>query len=265
MADNVAFADGLPTGVNGLLGLAYPFLTSTFINTTSALENPQLNIALYSPVVNSMVVEGSLDAPEFSLAINRDTAGSGFGGILDFGGVPALSDPRVNASATVETVNIEKLARKPLNLPVYQFYAIDVSCISTSEGEVANSSGRFILDSGTTLNYVQPSLAQMINAAFEPAAVFSEEASLYLVDCNTTAADIEISIGGTAFPINPSDLKLADPGLPDGVCISGFQSTGQLVGSNPQILGDVFLKNVLATFNLENETVSLSSRPYYQS
>ena len=59
---------------------------------------------------------------------------------------------------------------------------------------------------------------------------------------------------------NPYDLLLPDG---DGTCISGIQDCG----FGPFILGDVFLKNVLAVFDLTpNEyDMHFSPRVYYES
>jgi hypothetical protein len=148
--------------------------------------------------------------------------------------------------------------------PTYGYDAINVSCVSSSAGPVANSSGSFVLDSGATLCTVAPSLAAAINALFEPESVFYEDVGFYLTYCNATTPDIEVTIGGTPFLINPSNLVVSIPSLPTGLCYSGFQPNSRLVGSvKPQIFGDVFLNNILAMFNLETESVGLSSKPCY--
>jgi hypothetical protein len=173
---------------------------------------------------------------------------------------------RVNASTISATIPIVKTSSRQLLTPIYGYYAINVSCISSSAGPVANSSGTFVLDNGTTLNRVAPSLAAAINAVLEPDSVVYEDMGFYLTYCNAISPDIEITIGETPCLINPSDLVLSDPGLLTGLCYSGFQPNSWRVGSvKPQILGDVFLNNVLSMFNLDSASVSLSSRPYHPS
>ena len=48
------------------------------------------------------------------------------------------------------------------------------------------------------------------------------------------------------------------------MCLSGVQDGGEL-GSGSFILGDVFLKNVLAVFDVGEVEMAFSSRVYYES
>ena len=95
------------------------------------------------------------------------------------------------------------------------------------------------------MNYFPTSVANAINKAFSPAATYSDEDGAYIVSCTATAPTLAITIGGTAFTINPLDMIL-DAG--DGVCITGIDDGG---GSGSLfILGDTFQKNVVSIFDV---------------
>jgi hypothetical protein len=66
---------------------------------------------------------------------------------------------------------------------------------------------------------------------------------------------------GRDLPINPFDL-ISDEG--DDICVSGIQNAGDLP-SAPSILGDVFLRNVLAPFDRSEWEMHFSEQEYYES
>ena len=71
-----------------------------------------------------------------------------------------------------------------------------------------------------------------------------------------------MKIGGTVFWHNSNDMvKLYD--YEGTMCIMGVQDSGRLGGVN--ILGDVFLNNVLAVFDLGVGAVRFAGRRGYQS
>ena len=84
------------------------------------------------------------------------------------------------------------------------------------------------------------------NALFDPPAYGYAETGLFFVNCTATPPPFAVVIAGETFMHNPLDLVM-NAGEPD-VCISGIQDAGDLP-STPSILGDVFLRNVLAEFD----------------
>jgi len=130
---------------------------------------------------------------------------------------------------------------------------------------VASSGGtsvEYIVDSGTTLNYFPTSVANAINAAFVPAAKFSNADGAYVVSCTAKAPTFSISIGGVLFPTNPLDMIL-DAG--DGTCITGINDGGSSLTADVFILGDTFQKNVVSLFNIGAGTMEFAGREFYAS
>lgn len=120
----------------------------------------------------------------------------------------------------------------------------------------------YILDSGTTLNFIPHNLAQRYNSMFKPPAAIDSYSGFYVVPCNAVAPPLGVRIGGTTFWHNPKDLvKQFDSS--GQYCVSGIQSSNSLGG--PNILGDVFLNNVLAIFDLGAKRLSFAARPNYPS
>ena len=71
-----------------------------------------------------------------------------------------------------------------------------------------------------------------------------------------------MQINGTAFYINPSDLLL-DSGYTDEagqeLCVTGVQDGGE----GPFILGDVFLQNVVAVFDVGASEMRFAAHETY--
>lgn len=120
----------------------------------------------------------------------------------------------------------------------------------------------YILDSGTTLSFIPHNLAQRYNSMFDPPAAIDSYSGFYVIPCNAAVPFLGVKIGGTTFWHNPKDLvKQFDPS--GRSCVSGIQSANTLGG--PNILGDVFLNNVLAVFDLGEKQLSFAARTDYES
>ena len=103
-------------------------------------------------------------------------------------------------------------------------------------------------------------LADAINAAFRPPAVYAYRLGAYVTACDAVAPQLAVRVGGASMPINPRDLVFRDFVDPiSGMCMTGVASGG--IG--PFILGSVFLQNVLTVFDVGNAEMRFLSRPYY--
>lgn len=90
-------------------------------------------------------------------------------------------------------------------------------------------------------------LAESIAMAFEPRAVYLYQWGMYFAPCDAIPPSFAITIGGVEFWINPADMiyrDLVDPLT--GYCAIAVASGGQ----GPYILGDAFLQNVVAVFDV---------------
>ncbi|KAF4622704.1 hypothetical protein G7Y89_g14323 [Cudoniella acicularis] len=233
---------------SGLMGLAYPALTSAYKGSTQEV---------YNPIFTTMYSKGLIANDYFSLLIEHDTSGPS--GYLAFGGVP---DVAFTQNFTSTPIIITTITGYPDN---YDFYTININSVEINGVAAASSGGsavEYIVDSGTTLNYVPTSVATKINAAFSPAGTYSSSEGVYVVSCTATPPAISINIAGTLFPINPLDMIL-DAG--DGTCISGFSDGGSSDTEDIFILGDTFQKNVVSLFDVGASTMQFAGREFYAS
>jgi len=99
---------GAIAGVDGLLGLAFPLLTSAIaggIEDASLLDVDQDQDPLpYDPVFTTMVKK-NLVAPVFSVALDRDESADD--GLIAFGGIPQVATQGAVARAPIQIVSFE--------------------------------------------------------------------------------------------------------------------------------------------------------------
>ncbi|RDW61612.1 aspartic proteinase [Coleophoma crateriformis] len=236
---------------SGLVGLAYPALTSAYSSKTGSQ-------IVYNPIFTTMYEEGLID-PLFSLIIERDVSGPA--GYLALGGVPPVN---FTQNFTSTPILITSISGYPVT---YDFYTIEVDDIVLDGAAVSGSGGttQYIVDSGTTLNYFPTAVADAVNAAFSPAAVYSDYEGAYIVDCNAVAPSLGIQIGGTIFYTNPLDMILlaGTDSAGNDVCISGIDDGGS--AGSLFILGDTFQKNVVTVFDVGAVELKFASREFYDS
>lgn len=84
---------------SGLMGLAYPRLTSAFVGTNSSVNDLDKQVP-YNPVMTSMI-EQRLIEPVFSLALERDSDN----GYLALGGLPPVNHTGPFASTPILMVS----------------------------------------------------------------------------------------------------------------------------------------------------------------
>ncbi|PYH90947.1 acid protease [Aspergillus ellipticus CBS 707.79] len=239
---------------SGLTGLAYPSLTSAY--TDNSYEQVE-----YNGIITSMWKDDLIE-PYFSLAISRDVSGDA--GYLAIGGLPPVNYTGDFVSTDILVTNIEGYPDS------YDFYTINIDSM-TLNGETLSGAGgddiQYIVDSGTTLNYVPTAVSEKINAAFSPAATYSEDEGAYIVDCDATAPTHGVTIGGTTFYINALDLILEAGTDENGetICISGVVDGGSDTSEDLYILGDTFQKNVVTVFDIGAVELKFAAREDYTS
>ncbi|RAL13386.1 acid protease [Aspergillus homomorphus CBS 101889] len=239
---------------SGLVGLAYPGITSAYSTRTEQQVE-------YDPIITTLIDEGLIDS-YFSLAIERDVSGAA--GYITLGGLPPVNytDEWTSTDILVTTSDGKSEG--------YAYYTIDIDAVTLNGKSLTSAGGssiQYIVDSGTTLNYYPTSIAAEVNAAFTPAATYSEEQGAYVVDCNATAPAHGVTISGTTYIINPLDMIL-DAGTDasgNTVCISGVVDGGSDYSKDIFILGDVFLKNVVAVFDVGAVKLKFAPREFYDS
>ncbi|RHZ53927.1 pepsin-like aspartic protease [Aspergillus thermomutatus] len=230
------YGDGV---TSGLMGLAYPSLANAY---TMDYKQP----TLYNPVFATMYEHGLID-PVFSMVMNRNASNATAAGYLTLGGLPPI-DIKGNFSTTpILITNIKGYPK------TYDFYTVNIEGAIVGNRSLPEAGGniQYLVDSGTTLNYYPNSIADAINAAFSPSAVYDNNEGAYVVDCNAKPPVHGVTIGGSTFYINPMDMIL--PGGTDNkgnkICISGINAGGD-AGQGIFVLGGTFLRNVVAVFDV---------------
>lgn len=230
------------------------------MNSTSAYEgtDPSKDSTQeeYSPLFKTLYTQG-LTAPLFSLAILRDIDGPS--GYLSLGGTPPVNFVHDFTSTPILITTVEGYTKG------LDFYTIEVESVKLGKESLAG--GKYIVDSGTTLNYMPTSVADTINKAFDPPAVFDEAEGANIVDCKAKAPTLGINIAGTVFYINTLDLILLAGQDANGndVCISGIVDGGDDASEDVYILGDVFQKNVVTVFDIGATELKFAAREDYPS
>lgn len=261
---NYAYWEG-DNVTSGLIGMAYPSLTSAFAGTNPAVDNTNTTEIEYSPFITSAINQ-SLISPMFSLALERGASGAADGGYVALGGLPPVTYTHDFVSTPIKIIQLES-ELPPDTATQYSFYTIiPEGFVLENEFEEATGYDFFnpfpstnfpaIVDSGTTLIYLPTELAAEINDLYDPPSVYIEEEGVYENYCDATPPTFAVRINGTDFYINAADMILNGAGDEDpetGGCITGIQDGG----TGPFILGDVFLKNVVAVFDV----VSFTSFP----
>ncbi|KAJ7616523.1 acid protease [Roridomyces roridus] len=264
----VSKAAWMGDGVNsGLLGLAYPALTSV-VNSSNP-ENP----ILYDPFFFNAL-------PDFSVSLDRGADGPNSThkhgtvahfGYLAFGGIPPV--PVTNLSVTLPVQGYSLSSRLPSSSSSssstgYFYYTLPIQGFTiNSNTTLLGANNNTILDTGTTLSLLPSSAARAFNAAFRPPAQWDLHTQTYYVPCNAIAPSLGVKLGGRVFNTDPRDAVVwvgKDEGGGD-VCVSGVQDAGGDAEDEGLvfILGDMFLHNVVSTFDIGQNRVTLTQRKPY--
>ncbi|KAJ6599758.1 acid protease, partial [Mycena vulgaris] len=262
--------DGVSEGV---LGLAFPRLTSVFLpdpqNASHIQQMP------YSPFFINAIEHKKVKSPLFSISLDRPTleqqANESFTphlGFLSFGGIVPVPVLETSVTAPVQEYAFDSAGLLlPSDAPEAQFfwYSLDIDSYTFPGSEtLVTKSNKTFTDSGSTLNIVPSHVAAAYNAQFNPPATFDAASDTYIVACNATAPRFGVVIGGMAFDIDPRDQIVAqrkDNG--NTFCISGTQGGGPDVPGNVFTLGDVFLHNVVTTYHPVEHKVTITQRVPY--
>lgn len=217
------------------MGLAQPRNTRSF-NSSGAR-------VYYDPIMTTMYEIYPDLRQLFSMALTRPSlrptsrTQANYGGLMVLGGIP--SQTQVNYTGNFTTVPLVSVYAN--SLPD-RYYPVKVDGASIGGSLIANSTSfTAIVDSGSTNNYFPLRVANSINSRFSPPAVYNARTGVYAVNCNATAPTVSVIIGGQPFTISPADILLRSG--TSNTCRSGIIS-----GTDVYILGDVFMRNVVAVF-----------------
>ncbi|KAL6718729.1 hypothetical protein ACLMJK_002963 [Lecanora helva] len=240
---------------SGLIGLALPATRSQSAETNTEKNATQM---VYTPIITNMFAQG-ITPQIFSLAIDRSAVPSN-GGILAIGGLP-VGYEEANFTTTPFRQSSTSQGYHSYIITISGFtYRVDYRTaepqpeMASSDGPTTNNSVvDAIVDSGTTFIKAPTAIANAVNALFDPPATYSVDRGIYLVNCSAKPPYLGINIASTTFSINSEDLILA---AGQGDCMSGVNDAG----NRDSILGDVFLKNVLAVFDIGAREMRFAAR-----
>ncbi|KAK4245087.1 aspartic peptidase domain-containing protein [Corynascus novoguineensis] len=236
---------------SGLIGLAFPSLTNAYLG--DAEDHDFGNQVQYSPLFTSMVSQGLVD-PVFSIAIDRNASS----GMLAFGGIAPVSGLDLSRTAVLDMI-ITSVIPLPATASQYSFYTV-IPDGWYYDKTTSTKKIPYIVDSGTTLNYLPSGLADSINAAFNPPAVYLWSYGAYFTSCDAIVPQVAVVLDGIKFYISPVDLlyrTLIDPLT--GLCMTAIADGG----SGPYILGDAFMQNVLVVFDVGQAQMQFIPRQRY--
>lgn len=222
---------------SGLLGLAFPGLTSGYVGNDPTKDDT--NAQAHYPSILQLMFDSDLVKPhQFTLAISRDASQKGNGGVL------ALGDPSSILSDANVAADTSKTATVPLevtnNFPWYAFYSLTVDQVVYTG--TSTSAHQYSLDCGSQHLYLHDYDAAHLAPLYDPPAT-KDSASFYTVPCNSKPPKLSFRFGTVTIDINEADMILTDPQLPNGTCFPAVQSENYV---GRPILGDPFFRNVVA-------------------
>ncbi|KAL0954627.1 hypothetical protein HGRIS_003582 [Hohenbuehelia grisea] len=192
-------------------------------------------------LVESLHGAGLIKRPIVSYRIPRAADGRS-DGELAFGG---MNPAKYKAASVVTLKNIG-----PIRFWEARMDSIVINGITLRIGRRSA-----ILDSGTTFILGPRKDVALLHTAI-PGSRFSD--GLWYIPCHTEVV-LSLSFGGRAFPIQPRDLRATplNKDDPNAECKSRIgEMRGR--GGSQWIVGDVFLKNVYFSTNLEKNEISLA-------
>ncbi|KAK3303818.1 aspartic peptidase domain-containing protein [Chaetomium strumarium] len=222
--------DGL---TSGLLGLAYPYLTS--------LDGAEANQPPYDPVFTTMWKSGAIE-PVFSIALSRSgdqgdsststSTSSGSGkkneekkseeeeeeeeeeSYLALGGLPPVEvDETTWARTPIHGMKAVpqwgfETDEKGMYIIKPDAFVVEKAGNSTSSGDVIRNTTQIpvLIDVGATLSYLPKAIVNPLYAAFDPPAQYLSSGGLFFAPCNATVPRFGVQIGGSTFYMAPEDL-----------------------------------------------------------
>lgn len=208
---------------------------------TNGIAAGHFGLSLDSTVLQNLIKEEVITNPVFSLRLNENGPGQATFGYIN------------------QTWASSKITEVPVNAEFHERWRITTSGIKVN-GKVIprpnNSIKEALIDSGTTLVYLQPAVIKEIYAQI-PGAKFDESQQGYLVPTGSRYPLVTFLIGGQEFPV-PAHKTGADLDLGDGTSFGEYQSTAE--SDVFEYYGTGFLKSVVAVHDFGNRKLGLARR-----
>ncbi|KAK3291139.1 aspartic peptidase domain-containing protein [Chaetomium fimeti] len=206
---------------SGLLGLAYPYLTS--------LDGADQNQPPYSPVFTTMWESRSID-PLFSIALSRSqeiSGGTQQESYLALGGLPPVDvDEKTWAGTPIH--GMRAVPQWGFDTDEKGMYIIKPDAFVLEKGGDGTDSGEvlvknttqipILIDAGATLSYLPKGLVNELYAAFDPPAKYMSSGGLFYALCNATVPNFGVQIEESIFYMAKEDLLRQTARDPTGEC-----------------------------------------------
>ncbi|EOA88548.1 uncharacterized protein SETTUDRAFT_27350 [Exserohilum turcica Et28A] len=263
---------------SGIMGWGLGNYTSYYSGNDPSLDDATDPKHTWIPTntwIQNAVKEGLLEKPIFSVNLGNRTenaANLSISGFVAVGGAPLKGLPYTgvwaNSAVHTETYQGWGLKNKYSHWNVRpDGFQIGENFIEWSPGTFANTDDEVftVIDTGAAWTYVTNETAVAIANSLQPPATWSPYDTAYIALCNATVPKISIRINGTNLPINKRDILMdgwaGQANTSTTLCWLGYQPVLQPKrgGSAPYILGDTFLRNVLAVFDVGNLRMAFAS------
>jgi hypothetical protein len=262
MATNPNSDQHVPTA-NGILGLGFPSLTNAANGGGTT----------YNPFVFSLVEQGHIDQPVFSIQMGA-MSDKGWAGEIVLGGVhPDYKD---------ELHYVPLLAA---NKQEYTYWMVPGQGVRLSHpnGQTLQHFPQtppkgFIIDTGTTLTYMDKDLAEQIvsSAAGDHAVLMDQTTGTYIVDCSMYNTDQRIElefakengpvrlivpIRDLVIPLNADHPQRATQcmfGIAPWIKAHANNKTLERNGLQMMLIGDSILRSTYLVFDMEKRQIGFA-------
>lgn len=187
------------------------------------------------PPFYQLVNQKLIDEPVFAFYLSSTDEGSE----AVFGGVD-----KSHYEGEIEYIPLRRKA----------YWEVDLDSIALGDEVAELDDTGVILDTGTSLNILPSSLAEMLNAQIGAKKGYNGQ---YTIDCSKKQSlpDITFDLAGSKYSLPASDYILEV----SGSCISTFQGMDFPAPTGPlAILGDAFLRRYYSVYHLGKGAVGLA-------
>lgn len=245
---------------SGLIGLAYPAITSALNRTTG-------DEVEYNPIFTNMVSQGLVSDAVFTIALDQVPQNYSVlapAGAIAIGGLV----PEEYWEGNWTSVDIE-LTENIGNVTELTWYTTTHEFVfRNANNGTLRSGGTFqsIIDCGTAPNFVPTLAAYEVNAQFDPPAQYNSSLGYWTVECDATPPYAAYIIGGVEMPMRPENMIVRSlNGLQgyEDVCFSAFADGGIPAVDGPMIIGEVFQLSYVVAYDQGNSMIHFAERSSY--
>lgn len=243
----VQYGSGSVSGISGtdtvtLAGLKLPISLGIANQTSNDFNSfPMdgiLGLSATSNFIGNLVASKALKSNVFGMSLNRASDGAN-NGEINFG-TPDTS--RFSGSLTYTSIDTSAGG----------FWAIPMANVGFGTTQAGITTKSAYIDSGTSFIFCHPDDAKTLHDKI-PGATTTDN-STYHVPCSTTTS-VTFQFGSTTFTVSSKDWVSQPNG---GVCTSNIY--GHDIVSGNWLLGDTFLKNVYAVFDVDQNRVGFAPK-----